>query len=56
MADDFQLGRDRHARARDDFRQVAVGKAQHAVQFVVVFVESAAGGDDAQSHDDLKTQ
>jgi hypothetical protein len=36
---------------------VAVRKAQNTVEFVVVFVEGAAGGNDPQSHDDgLETQ
>jgi hypothetical protein len=34
---------------------MAVGKAQDTVELIVVFVESAARGDDPQSHDDLKT-
>jgi hypothetical protein len=29
---------------------MAVGEAQHAVQFVVMLVEGAAGGDESESH------
>ncbi len=46
----FQLHVDRQAGAGQRCGQVAVGKAQGAVQFVVMLVESAAGGDDAQCH------
>jgi hypothetical protein len=46
----FQLDGNRHARAANYCRQVAFGKAEHTVQLVVMFVEGAAGGDEAQSH------
>ena len=48
--DDLELDRHGDARALDNLRQVAVRKAQDTVEFVVMFVEGAAGGDESQSH------